>query len=349
MFHGWMSCGLFLWNLLTAWCTVNTKLCFQVVGEFTLIQNAACLSEVSKCIWFQTAVRSCGAVHSTRQIQVLGQQRSFSRCAQPGRSYSVLDSREIYGVQILSDFHVQSKTSPFSFPIHITTQKRCLADPPECHRYPSLELLNWGMCCGWNDHQISSTSSILFLVENGINELPWKGLEAQEGGAGDKERPCCVALHWHLLPDREQNYPRQLRGGSGCDRIPLGGTFLKLLSLLQLLHIGSHCKAVSEHTNQIAFFAETKRGSFITASQLVVTSHPQVLRPQDQSWANPPWTGLLQFLASQPQLFHHTHPLPLWFSDCQHRQLQASKGILVGRVGAACAQACTLKNPSLSC
>lgn len=39
------------------------------------------------------------------------------------------DGREIYGVQILSTFQVPSKTSQFSFPIHVTTQKTILQIP----------------------------------------------------------------------------------------------------------------------------------------------------------------------------------------------------------------------------
>lgn len=105
-----------------------TKLSFQVVAVFALIQDTACLSEVSKVHLVSDYSQKLGCC-TQHLVGVLGQQHSFSRSAEPGRIYCFLDDRGIYRVQILSDFQVQSKTTPFSFPIHIIAQKSVLQIP----------------------------------------------------------------------------------------------------------------------------------------------------------------------------------------------------------------------------
>lgn len=204
------------------------------------------------------------------------------------------------------------------------------------------------MCCGWNYHQyISSTSRVSFLVENWITELPWQGLEAQWEVQGAEERPCCVALHWHLLPEREQNYTRQRRGGSGCDCVLSCGTHIFEITLLLVphLHRFSLQSGVRAHKPD-CFLPKLKEEVLLQHhTWWASATHGSSGLKSSPVWILPE-QGCCSSCLLGPSCF--TTQI-LFHCDCQCRQLQASKGILVERVGGFYAQTCTLKNPSLSC
>lgn len=121
--------------------------------------------------------------------------------------------------------------------------KKCFADPPECHRCPRLDLLNQG------------EAAVAWLCadiccQSGSEITP---------GSSEVAQAVTVSLR-------------------------VGHRFLKLPSHLYptyctLVLTAKWCQSMLTRLG----FAETKGGSFITASHLVGTCHPRVLRPQDQS------------------------------------------------------------------
>lgn len=204
------------------------------------------------------------------------------------------------------------------------------------------------MCCGWNYHQYSSsTSRVSLLFENWINELPWQGLEEQQGST-ESRRGTVVLLCTDICCLSRSKIAQGSSKGAQAVIVSLQVVHyvfeVTLWLVPHLLHIGSHWKMVSKHTNCIGFCWNQKGMVYYSVTP---TGHQPPMGAQASRLflSRSSLNRAVAAIAFSAITGLHTNALLHCLHDFQCRQLQAFKGILVGTVEAVYAQTCTLKKP----
>lgn len=110
-----------------------------------------------------------------------------------------------------------------------------------------------------------------------------------------------------------------------------------------LLHVSSHWKTVSKHTNCIGFCWNQKWMSYYSVTP--IKHQPPTGAQTWRLFLRPSLNRAVAALAFSALTVLHTNALPHHLHDLQCRQLQEYKGILVGTAEVVYAQTCTLKKP----